>query len=82
MATTTDTTSLVDRVQGPFAAPEDGLKTLQRVAQALNRSASEPPKLKTADGEEIDLSPTLLRVLRLIAKTLAADRAVVLDSLA
>lgn len=81
MATTTDTTPLSLADHGPFAAARDELKSLQRVVQALSQSESGPLKLVPAGGEEITLSPTLLRILRLVTATLAADRAVVVASL-
>ena len=80
MATTTNITPVAGNERDPFAAPEAELEALQGIAQALSQTEFNQAKLVTESGEETVLSPTLLRLLRLAANTLAADRAVVLES--
>lgn len=81
MATTTKVTSLSEQDRGPFVPPDVELAALKRTAQALQASGSGTPKLVAANGGEVELSPTLLRVLRRSVEVLANDQAVLLDSL-
>ena len=78
MAATTDTSSITDR--GPIAPSAIEQKALQRIARVLSQSESGSPKIVTATGEELELPPTLLRILRAVTAMLGADRAIVLDS--
>lgn len=81
MATSTDTIPVAEHDRGPFVAPDTEREALERAARALNQSESGSVKLITNNGKEIELSPTLLRVLRQGAAILAADRAVVVESI-
>jgi excisionase family DNA binding protein len=78
MAAATDTSSITDR--GPIAPSSIEQKALQRIAQVLSQSEQRSPKFVTATGEEIELPPTLLRILRAVTAMLGADRAIVLES--
>jgi excisionase family DNA binding protein len=81
VATTIKTTPTSEPDHGPFVPADAELAALKRAAQALRTSESGSPKLVAANGDELELPPTLLRVLRLSAETLADARAVLLDSL-
>jgi hypothetical protein len=84
MAATTDHIPGTDQDQPnrePHLAPASERAATKRVAKALGTAPTGPARLITADGQEIDLPATLLRVLRLSADQLASGRAVLLDSL-
>jgi excisionase family DNA binding protein len=81
MATTIKTTPTSEHDGGPFVPPDTELAALKRAAQALGATDSGSPKLVAANGDEVKLPPTLLRVLRLSAEILANDEAVLVDSL-
>ena len=81
MATTTKTTPTSEQDRGPFVPADTELAALKHAAQALRASESGTPKLIAANGDEVELPPTLLRVLRLSAETLANDEAVLVVSL-
>lgn len=81
MATTTKSTPTSEHDRGPFVPADTELAALKRAAQALRAGATGSPKLVAPTGEKIELSPTLLRVLRRSAEILADDQAVLLDSL-
>lgn len=81
MATTTKPMTMSEHDRGPFVAPDEELAALKRAARALRAGKAGTPKLIATNGEEVALSPTLLRVLRRSVEVLADDRAVLLNSL-
>lgn len=78
MATTTDHIPIAGQDQpgdAQFVAPADEHAATEQVARALEAAPAAPVKLITAEGQEIDLPATLLRLLHRSAALLAGDRA-------
>lgn len=70
-----------DLDHGPIAAPDTELTALREIAHLLGESDDAGPKLLTTSGEAVPLPPTLLRIVRHVARQLARDQAVVVESI-